>query len=135
MRRQRISTLVLAIAVFPLVAIVGFQSAWAFACRIDGQVRDRCCCATRGERAREQLPDTFAHMKSRGCCDVSRHEVEQAPAARETPRDAHVIAPSAQTIVIAFIAPMPARVPTISQASARPPPLAPTFLDKRVILR
>lgn len=126
--------LVLAIAVFPLVMLVGFQSAWAYACRIDGTVRDRCCCATDDQR-REAASDPQVRIESRCCCDVSIRELDRAPAAREIARDATFVVPEIPSSATALALPMPQHGSVVTPASARPPPPALSFLEKRAILR
>jgi hypothetical protein len=122
--------------VVPLIVIVGLQSAWAaFAC-VDGQVRDYCCCEpekqARDDRAaREDAP----RIAARGCCDITIHEVTEAPIVREVERATLAYLPAVgATHALAVVAPRIERdVPTASLA--RPPPRIAIFLDKRAILR
>jgi hypothetical protein len=128
--------LLVALAV-PLVVIVGLQSAWAaFACRVDGRVRDYCCCEPekpeRDDRAaREDAP----RIAARGCCDVTIHEVTEAPIVREADRATVSYIPAiGATQAVAVAAPRIERDAPIA-TMARPPPRIAIFLDKHAILR
>jgi hypothetical protein len=122
--------------VLPLVVIVGFQSAWAaFACRVDGKVRDHCCCKT--EKNERKLPaDEPSRVTARSCCDVTIHEASEAPLVREVDRAtfAHVpvIIPS---VMLAVATPRAERVALIPTMARPPPPRVPLFIDKHAILR
>jgi hypothetical protein len=120
--------------VVPLVVIVGLQSAWAaYVCRLDGKVRDHCCCAA--EREHPRPTDDATHIAARGCCDVTVHATREAPAARAATAATFVHVPLVLPVV-AFVrpAPRPARVVTIAHPP-RPPPRVPLFLDKQALLR
>ena len=127
----------LAAVVLPLVVIVGFQSAWAaYACRVDGKVRDRCCCKTeRRDRTGPVAPDGAPRIAAQSCCDVTIHEQPQAPDAREAARSAvahfDVVVPIA---TIAAIAPHAGRIAP-SAMKARAPPRVPIFLVNHALLR
>ncbi|MBA2542364.1 MAG: hypothetical protein H0V17_22170 [Deltaproteobacteria bacterium] len=126
----------LAIAVLPLVVLVGFQSAWAaFACRIDGKVRDHCCCKPE-KRERDRGPaDGAPRIKAQSCCDVVFHEPSEAPVTREAEQSlfahADIIVP---TVSIAIVSPRVERVVSFA-AMARPPPRVALYLDKHALLR
>lgn len=133
MNRPRRS--LLATAVLPLMVIVGFQSAWAaYACRIDGKVRDHCCCkAARHDKGAPA--DDAARMKPQGCCEVSISKLSRAPEAREAAQVAS--APPDVTVSIASTPLLPLRVERVLAGArdARAPPRIPIFLDKQAILR
>jgi hypothetical protein len=135
--RRRMPRLVLAIAVIPLIALIGFQSAWAFACRIDGEVRDQCCCgkAESGER-REVTPDAPVSIQQRCCCDISMHALQRAPDAREPVRDENVAMPATVASIESIAPPIPVAFGRLPATTERPPPpRIPRFLKKRAILR
>lgn len=126
----------LALAVLPLVVIVGFQSAWAaFACRFDGEVRDRCCCPSKQDR--DEVRDDAPRVEARCCCDITFHASIDAPDAREAGRAdfAHLelVLP---TTTFVIVAPRPERMAAI-QTLARPPPppRIALYLDKHALLR
>ncbi|MGE0548835.1 MAG: hypothetical protein AB7L94_30005 [Kofleriaceae bacterium] len=125
----------LAALVLPLVVIVGFQSAWAaFACRIDGKVRDECCCKHE-KKEREQPVDEPARVVAPGCCDVTIHEAREAPLVREADRATFTHVPvMVPAIAHAIVPPRAERIATIA-TMPRPPPRIPLFLDKQAILR
>lgn len=134
LQRRRI---VLTAAVLPLLVLIGLRSAWAaYACRMDNQIREACCCPekeTDGERA---PADGAPRMASASCCDVTIGESADTPQARETARDGNE-APLVLVTTLAdasLVAPVARRVP--SNAFARPPPRSvPTYLANRTILR
>jgi hypothetical protein len=122
--------------VVPLVVIVGFQSAWAYACRIDGKVRGRCCCKVeKRERTEREAPDGTSRIAARSCCDVTFHEQSKTQDARESVRWelAHfdVVIPIATA---ALVVPRVDRA-ALATTAARAPPRVPIFLDKHAILR
>jgi hypothetical protein len=121
--------------VLPLVVIVGFQSAWAaFACRVDGKVRDECCCKHENKE-RKQPIDEPPRMAAQGCCDVTIHEAREAPIVREVDRATFTYVPVVvPAIALAIVTPRAEHVATVA-TMARPPPRVPLFLDKQAILR
>ena len=135
--RRRVPRLVLAIAVIPLVALLGFQSAWAFACRIDGEVRDRCCCGKAERRERRQIPpDAPVSIQKRCCCDISIHAVQRAPDAREPVRDASEAMPAMVASIESIAPPLPIAFGRLTATTERPPPpRIPRFLQNLAILR
>jgi hypothetical protein len=133
--RRRISRLVLAIAVIPLVALIGFQSAWAFACRIDGEVRDQCCCGKAERRERREVAPDAPVLEKRCCCDISIHALQRAPDAREPVRDANVAMPATVALIESIAPQIPVAFGRLTATTERPPPRIPRFLEKRAILR
>ena len=134
----RFRRIVLAAAVLPLVVLIGLRSAWAmYACQIDGEVRDACCCPKK-EKDRDREPaDEAPRMAASCCCDVTVGESSDAPQARETDRtqanDGAVVL-VASTADLSMLAPVGTR--TRWHAFARPPPRSvPTYLANRSILR
>jgi hypothetical protein len=124
----------LAALVLPLVVIVGFQSAWAaYACRMDGKVRDACCCKpAKQEREREPAAPTIA---ARSCCDVTIHQPAEAPLVREAERGAFAHVPAIVLVsALAFAPPRYEHVAAV-ELPARPPPRIPIYLAKQVLLR
>ena len=120
--------------VLPLVVVVGFQSAWAaYACRVDGEVRDRCCCPA---KKRAHTPAGEApRISVQSCCDVTVHEPRDARLVREVDRATVAHVPAVVPVVAPLtVAPRAERVVTIAMM-ARPPPRVPLFLDKQAILR
>lgn len=131
--RRRI---VLTAAVLPLLVLIGLRSAWAaYACRMDGQIREACCCPDQDTDERAPA-DGAPRMAPASCCDVTIGESADTPQARETARDANDVPPVLVTTVAdtSLVAPVARRVP--SNAFARPPPRpVPTYLANRTILR
>ena len=132
--RRHLRRPLLAIAVLPLVVLAGFQSAWAaFACRMDGEVRDHCCC--KPEKRDRRLADDGPRIKAQGCCDVAFHEASEAPVAREADRamfaHAEIFVP---TLSLTIVSPRVKRVVSFA-AMARPPPRIALYLDKHALLR
>lgn len=128
----------LALAVLPLVVIVGLQSAWAaFACRMDGEVRDRCCCPSKQDRDDRKVAGDAPRIEARCCCDITFSASIDTPAARETARAefAHFdfVVPNAGFVMVPA---RPARISSI-QTLARPPPppRIALYLDKHALLR
>jgi hypothetical protein len=127
----------MAALVLPLVVIVGFHSAWAaFACRIDGQVRDHCCCEankTKREKLHDDAPPSIA---SRCCCDVSIHEAPAAPVVRELERASFGFTPLVvPTVTFTIAAPRVEHLTTIVTMARPPPPRLALYLDKQALLR
>lgn len=127
----------LAIAVLPLIVLVGLRSAWAaYACTMDGKVRTACCCPKKTET--QQAPhDGVPRIAAADCCDVTIGEASVPPDAREADR---ISTPDASPIAIAsaMVAPPLEHVSlTVTRTTfARPPPRAtPTYLANRTILR
>jgi hypothetical protein len=120
--------------VLPLVVIVGFQSAWAaYACRVDGKVRDHCCC--KAEKKERKPADDSPRIAAQSCCDVTINETRKAPLVRESDRATFAYMPIVAPVAMHAIAtPRIERVATIAMM-ARPPPRVPLFLDKQAILR
>lgn len=125
----------LAALVLPLVVIVGFQSAWAaYACRIDGKVRDECCCK-HDKTERKKPVDDAPRMAAQSCCDVTINGAPEAPLVREADRATFTHLPVVVPAIAHAIVPPPVeRVATVA-TMARPPPRVPLFLDKQAILR
>lgn len=125
----------LAALVLPLVVIVGFQSAWAaYACRIDGKVRDACCCK-HDKKDRKKPIDDAPRMAAQGCCDVTINELKEAPVVIEGDRATFTHVPVVvPAIAHTIVAPRIERIATVA-TMARPPPRVPLFLDKQAILR
>lgn len=126
----------LAALVLPLVVIVGFQSAWAaYACRMDGKVRDECCCKP-DKKERKKSADETPQLSAQGCCDVTIHEADEAPVVREADRATLIGVPAMVPIIAqhVIIRPRLERQTAIARTS-RPPPRVPVFLDKQAILR
>ena len=134
----RLRRTVLVAAVLPLAMLIGLHSAWAaYACRIDGQVRDACCCPKKQDA--ERAPgDTAPRMAGSCCCDITIADSTQPPPVREADRGHASDVPLVVDIVtIIARAPAPAASTAIAwEAFARPPPPAiPTYLANRAILR
>lgn len=122
----------IAIAVVPLMLIIGLESAWAaFACRMDGEVRDRCCCPS---TSREEAPSNTT-IDARCCCDITLHASADVAPAREQSRieQAHV----AVVMPVVILAPVLVRTSRILEVTpiARPPPWRALYLDKQSLLR
>lgn len=133
--RRTIPKPLLTALVLPLVVIVGFQSAWAaYACRIDGKVRDHCCCKT--EKKTQRTPvDDGPRITRPDCCDVTINEATEAPRMREAARATFEHVPVVVPAVMpAIVAPRVEHVTAVA-TMARPPPRVPVFLDKHAILR
>lgn len=124
----------LAALVLPLVVIVGFQSAWAaFACRVDGKVRDRCCCE---KKQAKRAPDEAPRLMAQSCCDVTIHEANEAPLVRQPdPASFEHVPVVVPTVIVAISSPRAARIASIAMMARPPPPRVPLFLDKHAILR
>ena len=123
--------------VVPLIVSVGLQSAWAaFACRVDGQVRDYCCCKPEKQESESDAPhQDVPRLAARGCCDVTIREATEAPPVRESDRATVAYLPVVgTTLTLAVITPSVERVVPIA-TMARPPPRIAIFLDKHAILR
>lgn len=123
--------------VLPLVVMVGFQSAWAaYACRVDGEVRDRCCCEKKKKKSDERSSDDRpSQLTARSCCDVTIHAAYDAPLTRESDRVSFAYVPVLGRTSVQLIAtPRTEHFATIA-STARPPPRVPLFLDKHAILR
>lgn len=119
-----------------LVVLLGVQSAWAeFACRVDGKVRDHCCCAN-SQREADDPVDGAPRITSQGCCDVSISVRREAPPARET---APAVFPhhsvEVPAISVAIFVPRIEKASTILAIARPPPPRIALFLDKQAILR
>ena len=135
----RFRRIVLAVAIVPLVLLIGLRSAWAaYACRIDGEVRNACCCPKK-DKDSDRAPVETPRMSASCCCDITVGETADAPQARETDRGHH-----ANDVALAFIATTldrsvvvdPAGTRMMVHAFARPPPRSvPTYLANRAILR
>jgi hypothetical protein len=132
--------LALAIAVVPLIVLVGLRSAWAtYACAIDGKVRAACCCPEKAHSNKQPVDDDAPRIARAGCCNVTIGETSDKPDAREAerPRVDHV--PSVETaIVVTPVVEPPA--PTMLRRAyttlPRPPPPARLiYLANRTILR
>jgi len=127
----------LAIAVLPLIVLVGLRSAWAaYACTMDGKVRTACCCPKKAEPPRTPH-DGAQRLAAADCCDVTIGEATVPPDAREADR---ISTPDASPFTIAsavVAAPLGHVELTVTRATfARPPPrTTPTYLANRSILR
>ncbi|MDX2089700.1 MAG: hypothetical protein SFX73_17725 [Kofleriaceae bacterium] len=128
----------LTVAVLPLIVLVGLRSAWAaYACSMDGQVRETCCCPKKPDSKRSPSDGGAAHIEARDCCDVTRGAPVDGVDAREAdrlrPLDASVLA----IVPTAFVA--PAMRPALTRPRAplaRPPPRTVlTYLANCSILR
>lgn len=118
----------------PLVVIVGFQSAWAaYACRVDGKVREQCCCK---QSDREEPSDGAPRMGAQSCCDVTINEPAEAPTVREVERSAYAYVPVVvPTVAFVIATPRVGRVASIATMARPPPPRLPLYLDKQALLR
>lgn len=132
-RRSR--RIAVAIAVLPLVVLIGLRSAWAaYVCRVDRQIRSECCC---GHKKSSHRPaDDGPRMQASGCCDVMHGESALPPDARAT--EAHQI--DSAPCVIASV-PVAAPEPAVRTSRAEfehaarpPPPDVPIYLVNRSIL-
>ncbi len=129
---------VLVAAVLPLVVLIGLRSAWAaYACRMDGQIREACCCPKQETNSEHAPADGAPRMAASSCCDVTIGEAADTPQLRETARchadDAPLVLVTIATDS-SVVRPVDRRVP--SNAFARPPPSSvPTYLANRSILR
>ena len=118
----------------PLVMLIGFQSAWAaFACRMDGEVRDVCCCPPKKAKQKPSSEDT--QLQAQGCCDVTIHTRDEATPGREPSR----FELAAFEIVAPVATPLRPqerveRSPSV-HTFARPPPRIALYLDKHALLR
>jgi hypothetical protein len=131
---QRIRRPILAAAVLPLVVIVGFQSAWAaFACGVDGKVRDHCCCKA-GREDRSPV-EPVPRIDAKGCCEASFHEVTSAPLAREVERAVFGHLARAVPVTAIVVVPDAERPRTIATLARPPPPRVALYLDKHALLR
>ncbi len=127
--------IVLAIAVLPLIVLVGMRSAWAaYACRVDGQVRTACCCP---KKQTHTPADHAPRMAAADCCDVTVGTATAAPDTREAdraPTGVHV--PVVATVPAIVLPPRASRLGAGAATQARPPPRTlPTYLANRTILR
>lgn len=133
---SRLRRLVLVTAVLPLVVLIGLRSAWAaYACRIDGDVRDTCCCPKSRKTADAAATDEPPRMAAACCCDVTSGESADAPQAREVDRLADFSAPALVAQTIDFSIRALTTTPLMRHSLARPPPPVPAYLAKRAILR
>lgn len=135
----RFRRIVLAVAVVPLVLLIGLRSAWAaYACRIDGEVRKACCCPQKEKDSDRAPADEPARMSASCCCDITVGETADAPQARETDRGHpnDVALAFSTTTLDSSMAVKPAGTGMLVHAFARPPPRSvPTYLANRTILR
>lgn len=131
---RRFRRIVLASAVLPLVMLIGLRSAWAaYACSIDGEVREACCCPEDPEHG----PVDATRIDARCCCDITHGESAAPPDAR-TAKTSH----ADHAVSLGFAVP-PSPVMVVLRAVqcthlayARPPPPAvPTYLANRTIVR
>jgi hypothetical protein len=134
----RFRRIALTAAVLPLALLIGLRSAWAaYACRIDGEVRDACCCPKK-EKDRDRAPaDEAPSMAASCCCDITIGESTDAPQAHKTER---VNANDIPIVLVATVSDVSLSTPVAVRASwhafARPPPRSvPTYLANRSILR
>lgn len=134
----RFRRIALIAAVLPLALLIGLRSAWAaYACRIDGEVRDACCCPKK-DRDRDRAPaDEPPRIAASCCCDITIAESTDGPQAHKTERaDAGDIplAVVATASDVSVLTPVAVRV--FWHAYARPPPPSvPAYLANRTILR
>lgn len=127
----------LTIAVLPLIVLVGLRSAWAaYACSVDGKMRDACCCPKDDDDKRSPS-DGAPRIQAPDCCDVTSGETPEGPDAREADRLRTLDAPATASVSVTFTAPIvPAEATRTRTTYARPPPRAiPTYLANRTILR
>jgi len=115
------------------MVIIGLQSAWAaFACRMDGEVRDRCCCP---RTSRDETPRDTTTIDARCCCDITLHASAEVSPVRDQPRidQTHV----AMVLPTVTLAPLSVRASRILEITpiARPPPWRALYLDKHSLLR
>ncbi len=112
--------------------IIGLESAWAaFACRMDGEVRDRCCCP---RTARDETPQDTS-IVARCCCDVTVHASADVSPAREQSRvEQTLVVVVLPTLVLAPLSVRASRILEITPI-ARPPPWRTLYLDKHSLLR
>jgi hypothetical protein len=133
-RRSR--RIALAIAVLPLVVLVGLRSAWAaYACRVDRQVRSECCCGAKKSSSQHRPADDGPRLQASSCCDVMHGESAPPPDARTT--EAHQTDFVPCLIASVPVAPEPAVRTSRGEFehSARPPPPdVPIYLANRSIL-
>lgn len=131
--------ILLTIAVVPLIVLVGLRSAWAaYACSMDGKVRDACCCPqdkkkTDSERGVDGVPRIVAP----DCCALTLGESSTVPDAREADRlrtaELSMMAITPATIVAPLV--HATLRPTRTTLARPPPPAVPTYLANRSILR
>lgn len=134
---SRFHRIILAAVLMPLAVMVGLRSAWAaYACRIDGEVRDACCCP-KPEKERDHAPaDEAPGITASCCCDVTIGETAANPQAHTAEQfnanDCFVGGVIADEVeVVAFVT-----ASACWHALARPPPRSvPTYLANRSILR
>lgn len=135
-KRRSPGQILLAAAVLPLVVLIGLQSAWAaFACRVDGKVRDACCCPKPDrQEARERAPDHAPIVSAECCCSVEVHAATPGPSAQAAEQITF------DHLISAVVAVTDVPRATIVIRSWRPeitapPPRVTGFLAKRAILR
>lgn len=118
--------------------MIGLRSAWAaYACRIDGEIRDVCCCPKK-EKDRDGTPaDDPPRIAASCCCDITIGESTDGPQAHKTER---VDGNDSPLALVAPASGVSLRVPVAARvfwhAYARPPPRSvPTYLANSSILR
>lgn len=122
----------------PLALLIGLHSAWAaYACRIDGEVRDACCCPKK-DKDRDRTPaDEPPRIAASSCCDITIGESTNGPPAHKTERAYANDIPLAVVATASDVSLLtPAAVRVFWHVYARPPPPSlPTYLANRTILR
>lgn len=134
----RLRRIALISAVLPLALLIGLRSAWAaYACRIDGEVRDACCCSKGATDGRRAPADSAPSIAATSCCDVTTGESTAGPQAHKTERagvDDIALASVATATEVSVRSPVAVRLSW--NAFARPPPRpVPLYLANRTILR
>lgn len=100
---------------------------------MDGRVRDVCCCKpTKHDRERAPEVPTIA---SRDCCDVTIHQLADAPVVHEVERVAFAHVAALVPVPAFAIAPTRYEHVAAVEMPARPPPRIPIFLAKHALLR
>ncbi len=120
----------------PLIVMIGLESAWAaYACRMDGEVRDRCCCPA-VPRAEATGADGPA-IDARCCCDVTIHDASDAPSALSERTTARPPLPHLALALPPLVVAATVHVTQIASVHrlARPPPRVALYLDKHALLR
>ena len=127
----------LALAIVALVAVVGFQSAWAaLACVVNGSARDHCCCKAQRDRSHRDHSDEALRFERQDCCQVSARDAFSAPALREAERIAFDFVPAIESVTPVVLAPAYFERTWSPTEMARPPPArVPLYIDKLAILR
>lgn len=127
---------VLALAVVPLVLVIGFQSAWAFVCAAGTKARDHCCCKSQQNQTHRGQRDDVPSVKRQDCCQVASQGAVSAPVVREAERVGFEFLPAMLWSTPVAMAPMFVERRWAMAEMARPPPVrVPIYIDHQALLR